>query len=142
MLLFPEKTKYKKYHKFLKKLKKKETKNIQPTLGFSGLKSMQCLKITAKQIETLKKVIISIIKKKYKYKTKLKWNLFPDIPMTKKSAGIRMGKGKGNVEYWCFMVKKGRILCEFNNILVPFSVIFNSFILAANKLSIKTMVIL
>ncbi len=142
MLLFPEKTKYKKYHKNYKKLKKKESNTIQPTLGFSGIKALNSFKITAKHIEAIKKAIIRIVKRKFKYKTKLKINLFPDLPMTKKSSGIRMGKGKGNVAYWCFLVKKGRILFEFDNNQIPLGIIYNSFNIASNKLPIKTLIIL
>lgn len=142
MLLFPEKTKYKKYHKRLKNLKRKETKLTQPHLGFSGLKTLNSFKITAKHIEAVKKVITRIIKRKFKYKTKMKINLFPDIPLTKKSSGIRMGKGKGNVDSWCFLLKKGRIMFEFDYKQIPLGIIFNSFNSASNKLPVKSLVVL
>jgi large subunit ribosomal protein L16 len=142
MLLFPEKTKFKKYHKNLKILKRKEVNKSQPALGFSGLKTLTSAKITAKHIEAVKKVIIRVVKRKFKFKTKLKLNIFPNLPVSNKSLGVRMGKGKGNIAYWCFLSKKGRILFEFDNNEIPFGVIFNSFIVASNKLPIKSLIIL
>jgi large subunit ribosomal protein L16 len=142
MLLFPEKTKFKKYHKSLRKLKKKETKKTQPNIGFSGLKILDSFKITAKHIETVKKILIRIVKRKFKFKTKVNFNIFPNLPVTKKSSGIRMGKGKGNVDYWCFLAKKGRILFEFDNKKLPLGIIFNSFLLVSTKLSVKSLIIL
>jgi large subunit ribosomal protein L16 len=142
MLLFPEKTKYKKYHKGLKKLKRNESSITQPSLGFSGIKAFNSFKITSKQIDAIKKVLVRNIKRKFKYKTKLKMNLFPDIPMSKKSSGIRMGKGKGNVDHWCFLVKKGRILFEFDYKQIPLGIIYNSFKMAADKLPLKSLIIL
>lgn len=142
MLLFPEKTKFKKKHKNFKVLKKKESSFLQPLVGFSGLKVLKAFRITAKQIEAFKKTIVRIVKRKYKYKTKLRFDVFPDIPVTKKSSGIRMGKGKGKVGYWCFLVKQGRILCEFDSGQIPLGIIFKSLLIASNKLPVRTLVIL
>jgi large subunit ribosomal protein L16 len=142
MLLFPTKTKYKKYHKNSSKLKKKEISINQPSVGFSGLKIIRSHRITASHIETIKKVIVRVVKRKFKSKVKLILKFFPDLPITKKSSGIRMGKGKGNVEYWCFLAKAGRILLEFDNRLLPLGVIFNAFTLVSSKLPIKSVVIL
>jgi large subunit ribosomal protein L16 len=142
MLLFPNKTKFKKYHKNNSKLKKNELGVNQPQVGFSGLKFLGSFRLSAKHIETVKKVIVRVVKRKFKYKTKLVLNVFPDLPITKKSSGVRMGKGKGNIDYWCFLVKAGRVLFEFNYNKVPFGVIFNSFAMVSSKMPVKTLIVL
>jgi large subunit ribosomal protein L16 len=142
MLLFPEKTKFKKQHKNLKLLKQRESNLTQPHLGFSGLKIINSFRVTAIHIEAVKKVITRIVKRKHKYRTKLRFMVFPNTSVTKKSAGIRMGKGKGKVAYWCFLLKQGRMFCEFDYNKVPLGILFSAFALASNKLPKKTSIIL
>jgi large subunit ribosomal protein L16 len=140
MILFPIKTKYKKSHKRNRILYKTEFLSNQPSLGFSGLKALSSFRATSKQIEAVRKVITKNIKKKYK--SRLKFSIFPHLPITKKSSGIRMGKGKGNVEYWCFLIKKGKILFELNKKQVPMQKAFSCFSLASDKLPGKLLSIL
>ena len=62
--------------------------------------------------------------------------IFPDVPVSKKPAEVRMGKGKGSVEYWACRVKPGRIMFEVSG--VPISVAKEALRLAAQKLPVKT----
>jgi len=91
-------------------LKGVENRYILPKVGKMGLKILNSFRLTAKQIETIRKIIKRKMSKKTKEKLIL--NVFPDLPVTKKSSGLRMGKGKGHIEYWCVPVIKGRILFE------------------------------
>lgn len=132
MLLFPSKTKFKKAHKRYKHLRSSEANYNQPLLGFFGLKALFSFRITALQIEAVRKSVAKNLKRRFK--NKLKITFFPDIPVTKKSSGIRMGKGKGNVDHWCFLVKKGRILFELDAKAIDKAAAFNCFLLASRKL--------
>jgi|JI10StandDraft_1071094.scaffolds.fasta_scaffold71534_2 large subunit ribosomal protein L16 len=134
VLLFPLKTKFKKYHKRIKILKRKELNYNQPLFGFYGLKIKKPFRLTSVQIETLKKSISKILKKNAKSKIKSRLCIFPDISVTKKATGLRMGKGKGNVEFWCSLVKKGRIILELNKHNMPKSLAYKAFFLAGQKL--------
>jgi large subunit ribosomal protein L16 len=140
MLLFPAKTKYKKSQKRCINLIKKENNYNYPTIGFSGLKSLVSCRLTASQIESVRKIISKNLKKKNK--VKLKFVIFPDLPVTKKSAGIRMGKGKGNIEYWCFLLKRGRIVFELNRNQIPIQKIFSCFLNSLYKLPGKWSIII
>ncbi len=134
VLLFPLKTKFKKYHKRIKTLKKKESNYNQPLFGFYGLKIKKSFRLTSVQIETLKKSISKILKKNSKGKTRSRLCIFPDLSVTKKATGLRMGKGKGNVEFWCSLLKKGRIILELNKNNMPKSLAYKAFFLAGQKL--------
>jgi len=80
--------------------------------GKYGLKAIQSGKITAKQIEAVRRTIV----RKTKKLGKLWIRVFPDIPVSLKPAEVRMGKGKGNPEFWISKVKAGRILFELDNL--------------------------
>lgn len=132
MLLFPAKTKFKKAHKRYKHLERSEFNYNQPLAGFFGLKTLFSFRITALQIEAVRKSVAKNLKKRFK--NKLKITFFPDIPVTKKSSGIRMGKGKGNVDHWCFLIKKGRVLFELDAKAIDKAAAFHCFLLASRKL--------
>jgi len=110
MLLFPSKLKFKKYQKQQRRFKGKDIRYYFPKRGFFGLKALSPNRIRANHLEAIRRYIQRRIKKKMR--EKLQICVFPDLPVTRKSSGIRMGKGKGAIEYWCTTVFTGRILFE------------------------------
>jgi large subunit ribosomal protein L16 len=102
------------------------------SFGKYGLVSLDPHRITARQIEAARIAMNRYIRRQGKI-----WiRIFPDKPVTKKPAEVRMGKGKGSVEDWVAVVKPGRILFEMDG--VPREVAEEAFRLAAHKLPIKT----
>lgn len=112
MMLTPKKTKYRKSQKGGKKILGVSRSAYRLKFGTSGLKSLESCKLSSKQIESARKVIMRSMKKV----GKLWIMVFPDIPITKKPAEVRMGSGKGNVEYYVFKVKPGRMIFEIDGI--------------------------
>jgi large subunit ribosomal protein L16 len=110
-MLNPKQTKFKKAHKGT--IKGLETKSNKVVFGKYGLKSVGYGRITARQIEATR---VAIVRKVKKVSHKLWIRIFPDIPVTKKPAEVRMGKGKGPVEYWACRVKPGKMLFELSDI--------------------------
>src|ERR1700709_2460812 len=102
--------------------------------GTYGLKAMEPERITARQIEAARRAITRHIKRQ----GRLWIRIFPDVPVTKKPAEVRQGKGKGAIEYWAAKVKPGRILFELDG--VPGDIAAIAFSRAAMKLPIKTKV--
>lgn len=129
-MLSPKKTKYKKYQKGT--IKGIETRVTKLAFGTYGLQSTDCGRITARQIESARKAIIRQVKKT----GKLWIRIFPDIPVTAKPAEVRMGKGKGYVEYWAARVKPGRILFEIEG--VPTEIAEQALKYGASKLPVRT----
>ena len=115
----PRQTKYKKTKKG--KLVKLEFKSNKLKFGTIGLKAAESGIISAKQIEAARQAIVRKIKRKGKV-----WiRIFPDLPITSKPTGIRMGKGKGQVDHWGARVRGGTVLFEvcgvsLNNVLAAF----------------------
>ena len=100
--------------------------------GSHGLKAMAPERVTARQIEAARRAITRHMKRAGRV-----WiRIFPDLPVTKKPAEVRMGSGKGSIELWCARVKPGRIMFELGG--VPELVARESLELAAAKLPIKT----
>jgi large subunit ribosomal protein L16 len=99
--------------------------------GAFGLKAMEPERITARQIEAARRAISRHIKRA----GRLWIRIFPDVPVTSKPAEVRMGKGKGNPEFWVARVKPGRIMFELDG--VPHEVAEGAFERAAAKLPIK-----
>lgn len=125
----PSKTKYKKVQKGRNKGSAKG--NLHLSFGDYGLQSIQNGYINANQIEAVRVVMTRHIKKKGKI-----WiRIFPHKPITKKPAETRMGKGKGNVEYYAAKVKKGEILFEMGG--VSDNIARKAMSLADRKLHIK-----
>ena len=133
MFLQPKKYKFKKVQKE-KFLKIKYTSN-NLKFGSIGLKANQSGRITSRQLESARQAIVRKIKRKGKF-----WiNIFPDLPVTKKPTEVRMGKGKGNVDYWAAKVKVGTILFEMEGINSKNARI--AFKTGKAKLPIKTIIV-
>jgi large subunit ribosomal protein L16 len=113
MILFANKNKFKKYQKLKHRMLGKEQRYILPKVGVFGLKFLGSIRLTTQQIEAVRKVIRRKMLKKIKEHVKI--SVFPDLPVTKKSSGVRMGKGKGNIDFWCFPVNIGRIVFELGD---------------------------
>ena len=107
------------------------------TLNFGevGLKAVEPERITARQIEAARRAIARHTKRAGRLWTRV----FPDLPVTKKPAEVRMGSGKGSPELWCARVKPGRILFEIGG--VNEQVAKEALLLGAAKLPIKTRVV-
>lgn len=102
------------------------------SFGSYGLKSLETHYITARQIEACRITISRAMRREGNM-----WiRIFPNKPITKKPAEVRMGKGKGNPEYWAAPVRPGHILFELDG--VPEAVAREALRLAANKLPVKT----
>ncbi|MFN4284149.1 MAG: 50S ribosomal protein L16 [Alphaproteobacteria bacterium] len=129
-MLSPKRTKYRKAHKGrIHGLAKGGT---QLNFGAHGLKAMEPMRITARQIEAARRAITRHMKRVGRV-----WVLvFPDVPVSTKPAEVRMGSGKGAPEYWVARVKPGRIMFEIDG--VNATVAKEAFDLAAAKLPIKT----
>lgn len=117
MIMQPSRTKFRKYKKVkIRQLKEQTVRSClfydRLKFGNVGLKSIESARLSARQIESAKKVI-----RKSMNKVGFFWVLpFPHIPVTKKSLGVRMGKGKGNISYWVHRLLEGDVLFEINGI--------------------------
>ena len=102
------------------------------SFGEYGLKTMDRGRVTARQIEAARRAINRYIRRGGKV-----WiRIFPDVPVTKKPLEVRMGKGKGNVEYWVAKVQPGRMLYEIEG--VSEDIAREAMRLAAAKLPVRT----
>lgn len=129
-MLQPRRTKYRKVHKM--KMKGNANRGNQLAYGTFGIKAMDGAWVTARQIEAARIAATRYMKREGQLWIKI----FPDKPITKKPAEVRMGKGKGAVEYWVAVVKPGKILFEVGG--VPHDVAKEALRLAAQKLPIVT----
>ena len=129
-MLMPKKVKFRKQQKG--KRRGKAWRGSSLSFGEYGLKVMECGYITDRQIEASRIAMTRFIKRGGKI-----WlRLFPDKPITKKPAEVRMGSGKGALDHWVAVVKPGKILFEMEGV-AP-SVAEEAMRLAANKLPLKT----
>lgn len=138
MLLFPDKMKFKKYQKQRGRFKGIDVRYSFPKRGFYGLKALSSNRLRSNHIESIRRYIQRRIKKKMT--EKLQVCIFPDLPVTRKSSGVRMGKGKGSVEYWCTTVFTGRILFELGKSVNKNEATW-SLAKSGSKLAIKSKVI-
>lgn len=129
-MLSPKKVKWRKQRKG--RLTGKAQRGAEVNFGDFGMKTLQPGRITARQIEAARRAIQRSVKRG----GKLWIRIFPDRPITKKPAEVRMGKGKGSVEYWAAPVKPGRILYEINGVTREQAQ--EAFKLAGYKLPVKT----
>ena len=129
----PKKTKYRKMMKG--RMKGHETRGTKLELGSFGLQAQDPAWITSRQIEAARRAMTRNIKRGGNVWIKI----FPDKPITAKPAETRMGKGKGNPEYWVAVVKPGRVLFELE--FGQRDVAIESLKLAAQKLPIKVKII-
>src|SRR5665213_445750 len=129
-MLQPKRTKYRKMHKM--KIRGKATRGAQLSFGSFGIKAIEECWMTGKQIEAARVAMTRFLKREGQV-----WiRVFPDKPITKKPAEVRMGKGKGAPEYWVAVVKPGRIIFEAEG--VPLDVAKEALRLAAQKLPVQT----
>lgn len=129
-MLQPKRTKFRKMQKG--RIKGLATRGADLAFGSFGIKAMQGAWITSRQIEAARIAVTRYMKREGQV-----WiRIFPDKPVTKKPAEVRMGKGKGSPEYWVAVVRPGRILFEADG--VPLAVAKEALRLAAQKLPIHT----
>ena len=129
-MLSPKRTKFRKAHKG--RIKGNAKGGFELNFGAFGLKALEPERVTARQIEAARRAIAREMKRQGRI-----WiRVFPDLPVTKKPQEVRMGNGKGSVEFWACRVKPGRILFELDG--VPQAVAAQALALAASKLPIKT----
>jgi len=129
-MLQPKKTKFRKA--FKGRMKGNAQRGSTLAFGAYGIKSMQEVWMTARQIEAAR-----IAATRYMKREGQLWiRVFPDKPITKKPLEVRMGKGKGSVEYWAAVVRPGRILFECDGVSKEVAV--EALRLAAQKLPVKT----
>ena len=132
-MLSPKKTKYRK--QFKGKIHGLAKSGFTLNFGSYGLKSVEPERITARQIEAARRAITRQMKRQGRV-----WiRIFPDVPVTDKPAEVRMGKGKGAVEYWAARVHPGRIMFEIDG--VPDDVAREALRLGAAKLPVKTRIV-
>ncbi len=129
-MLSPKKMKYRKMHKG--RVKGAAQRGAELAFGNYGLQAVENGKITARQIEAARIAMTRHIKRGGRV-----WiNIFPDHPVTKKPLEVRMGKGKGSVEFYVAYIKSGRVLYEMDGVTPE--VATEALELAASKLPIKT----
>jgi large subunit ribosomal protein L16 len=133
-MLMPKRVKWRKQMRG--RMKGMAQRGSQVTFGDFGLKALEPGWVTARQIEAARRAIVHSLKRRGKI-----WiRIFPDKPYTQKPAETRMGKGKGNVEYWVAVVKPGRIMFEVGGGLAD-DVALEALRLAQYKLAIRTKII-
>jgi large subunit ribosomal protein L16 len=109
-MLQPKKTKFRKAHKG--RISGQAKGGFDLTFGAYGLKAQEPERVTARQIEAARRAITRHMKRQGRV-----WiRIFPDVPVTKKPIEVRMGKGKGSVEFWAAKVKPGRIMFEVDGV--------------------------
>lgn len=129
-MLQPKKTKFRKQQKM--RNKGNAMRGAQIAFGSFGMKSLERAQITSRQIEAARVALTRYLKREG-----LTWiRIFPDKPVTRKPAEVRMGKGKGAPEYWIAQVKPGMILFEADG--VPVETAKEAMRLAAQKLPVIT----
>ncbi|NKB80660.1 MAG: 50S ribosomal protein L16 [Nitrospirales bacterium] len=129
-MLSPKKVKFRKVQKG--RMRGKAYRGGDVSFGQYGLKVLEPGRITARQIEAARIAMTRYVKRGGRIWTRI----FPDKPVTKKPAEVRMGKGKGNPELWVAVVKSGRILYEMDD--VSRDVAKEAFRLAGHKLPLAT----
>ena len=129
-MLMPKKVKFRKSHRGRMKGMSKGARTVD--FGLFGLEALEPAWITSQQIEALRVSVARRIKKSGKFFLRM----FPDKPVSKKPLETRMGKGKGNPEFWVAVVKRGRVICELGE--MDEATAKEIFRIASFKLPIKT----
>jgi large subunit ribosomal protein L16 len=133
-MLMPKRVKYRKQMRG--RMKGKASRGAEIHFGDFGLQALEPGWVTARQLEAARRAVVRGMKRRGKI-----WiRIFPDKPVTRKPAETRMGKGKGNVEFWVAVVKPGRIIFEIGGGL-PEDIAKEALRLAQYKLAIRTKVI-
>ncbi|QXM24031.1 50S ribosomal protein L16 [Elioraea tepida] len=132
-MLQPKKTKWRKAHKG--RIRGEAKGGTKLNFGSYGLKALEPERVTARQIEAARRALTRQMKRQGRV-----WiRIFPDVPVSKKPAEVRMGSGKGSPEFWICRVKPGRIMFELDG--VSGEVARQALALAAAKLPIRTKVV-
>jgi len=132
-MLQPKRTKFRKMHKG--RIHGQAKGGTEISFGRFGLKAIEPERITARQIEAARRALTRHMKRQGRV-----WiRIFPDTPVTGKPTEVRMGKGKGTVDYWAAKVKPGRMMFEIDG--VADSVAREALRLAAMKLPVKTRIV-
>ena len=128
-MLSPKRTKFRKQHKG--RIHGDAKGGFDLNFGHYGLKAIEPERITARQIEAARRAMTRHMKRQGRV-----WiRIFPDVPVTQKPTEVRMGKGKGSVEYWAAKVKPGRVMFEIDGVSEPIAK--EALRLAAMKLPVK-----
>lgn len=129
-MLQPKRTKFRKM--FKGKNRGLAQSGNKVSFGEFGLKATERGRVSARQIEAARRAMTRQVKRGGKI-----WiRIFPDVPISSKPLEVRMGKGKGNVDFWCSKVQPGTVLYEMEGVSEEMA--REAFRLAANKLPIKT----
>jgi large subunit ribosomal protein L16 len=132
-MLQPKRTKFRKQHKG--RIKGEAKGGFDLNFGSFGLKATQPERVTARQIEAARRAMTRHMKRQGRV-----WiRIFPDVPVSSKPTEVRMGKGKGSVDYWAARVKPGRVMFEIDG--VSEGIAREALRLAAMKLPIKTRIV-
>lgn len=129
-MMQPKRTKFRK--QFKAKPRGLATSGTRVSFGEFGLKSLAPGRLTSRQIEAARRAISRHVKRG----GKLWIRIFADVPVTKKPLEVRMGSGKGNVEYWVAVIQPGKVLYEIEGL--DEATAREAFRLAAAKLPLKT----
>lgn len=132
-MLRPKQVKYRKQRKG--RIKGVESKSVNLTVGTYGLKALESGRVTARQIEATRRAIT----RKMKRRGRVWIRVFPATPITSKPVEVRMGKGKGNVDYWVCPVRQGKILYEIGGI--PYDTAMQALQAGAAKLPLLTRIV-
>ncbi|HWQ83934.1 MAG TPA: 50S ribosomal protein L16 [Anaerolineales bacterium] len=133
-MLMPKRVKWRKQMRG--RMKGKAQRGAEIAFGDYALQALEPGWVSARQIEAARRAIVRAMRRRGKF-----WiRIFPDKPISQKPAETRMGKGKGNVEYWAAVVKPGRIMFEVGGGL-PEEISKEALRLAQYKLAIKTRII-
>jgi large subunit ribosomal protein L16 len=132
-MMQPKKTKFRRAHKG--RIKGNTKGGSAHNFGQFGLKALEPNRVNAREIEAARRAITREMKRQGRV-----WiRIFPDVPVSQKPVEVRMGKGKGAVEYWAARVAPGRIMFEIDG--VPETVARESLRLGAAKLSVRTKIV-
>lgn len=132
-MLMPKRVKWRKQMRG--RMRGKALRGAELLTGDFGLQALEPGYVSARQIEAARRSIVRYMKRRGKV-----WiRIFPDKPYTKKAAETRMGKGKGNVEYWVAVVRPGRIMFELAG--VPDDAAVHALKQASYKFALKTKVV-
>jgi len=132
-MLQPKRTKFRK--QFKGRIKGEAKGGSELNFGSFGLKATTPERVTARQIEAARRAMTRHMKRQGRV-----WiRIFPDVPVTSKPTEVRMGKGKGSVDYWACKVKPGRVMFELDGVSEPIA--REALRLAAMKLPVKSRVV-
>ncbi len=132
-MLQPKRTKFRKQHKG--RIHGEAKGGFDLNFGGFGLKATEPERVTARQIEAARRAITRHMKRQGRV-----WiRIFPDVPVTGKPTEVRMGKGKGSVDFWAAKVKPGRVMFEIDGVAEPIA--REALRLGAMKLPVLTRIV-